>query len=217
MSKVGKIIKIDNSNGKEKLSFIPYKQNFSFSIDAGNTLEFKTRNSIQSLYYEQSIPKGNVSVQDTFDPQPGGELTEFADGMTISGFDFGQDAVNGEESDAMHDFLNSLPTSGIQPNQDDEYELLPYTDDHAVLVAHNSFGAWVLIAYDPEHYDGQYVYWEGDPMSGGEIEVIHGWNNLTDGKCTFSGSLTIGEPNDITPPTWNGVLIGAVTSGGGVI
>ena len=55
MSKVGKIIKIDNSNGKEKLSFIPYKQNFSFSIDAGNTLEFKTRNSIQSLYYEQSL------------------------------------------------------------------------------------------------------------------------------------------------------------------
>lgn len=71
MSKVGKIIKIDNSNGKEKLSFIPYKQNFSFSIDAGNTLEFKTRNSIQSLYYEQSLPRGNVTVQDSFDPDPG--------------------------------------------------------------------------------------------------------------------------------------------------
>ena len=81
MTKIDKIVKIDNSTNDEPIAFVPKGQNFTYTVDAGETLEFKVRNSSDALYYVvNDIPGATVSTQSSFDSDGG--LTPFPDGYS---------------------------------------------------------------------------------------------------------------------------------------
>lgn len=68
MKKIGTIVKIDNSKNTERIDFVPQNQSFSYTVDAGDVLEFKVKNASQALYYEkQNIVGATISTQDSFD------------------------------------------------------------------------------------------------------------------------------------------------------
>lgn len=55
------IIKIKNNSDKD-FSFVPYGQNFRYTIKSGDMLEFRVKNNQQSLYYQKLLEK-DVDVE----------------------------------------------------------------------------------------------------------------------------------------------------------
>lgn len=134
-------------------------------------------------------------------------LTPFENGQTITGFDFGSEAINGQISSDMNAFLNNLPNQQDIPADDGDYYLLPdYEVNNDIFTTLKAFdygvgnGGFALFAASSGHHDGQAVY-----------STENGWMNLTDGKWMVGDSITIGSPVDATPATWNGILVGAIT------
>ena len=199
MTKIDKIVKIDNSNNTEPVTFVPKGQNFTYTIGAGDTLEFKTDDSSAQLYYVvQNIPGAVVSTQDHFDdgPIPPTGLTPFEVGQTISGFDFG-DVQNGDTNAEMDAWLAGLTYDDYNHN------LITFGDGSILMATDLSAGG----------YDGYAIVL----TTGGVLystvafyDYTSGYNGLTDGKFSIGQSVTVDTIDDTTPPTWNGIFIGAV-------
>ena len=121
-------------------------------------------------------------------------LEQFQVGQSVTAFDFG-DVQNGDTNEAMQAFLE-----GLTYGQEGEVILLSATVGEATATLRaKSFGEgnlYALYAYMGE---------TGAPL------YENGYTGLTDGKFAFGATATCESVNDTTPPTWNGILVGAVT------
>ena len=135
-------------------------------------------------------------------------LTQFYNGQTITGIDFGN-VQNGDTSSAMDAFLKSLGT--VEPT------MLLYEDGDNGLFAGASGDGAEKVGYMVSMLEGMppiAIYaTEATEING--ITFTEGYQNLTSGKYTLTNSITLNVENgvaeDTTPPTWNGVLMGAYT------
>lgn len=80
---MNKIVTIDNEKGNKPISFVPYRQNFTWSVPAGDKLQFKASSGVSALYYLLST---NCELKKDFDPDPTpGGLVPYEVGKTIKG------------------------------------------------------------------------------------------------------------------------------------
>lgn len=129
-------------------------------------------------------------VSDT--PTPPMGLTPFSVGQSVTAFDFGE-VENDETSEAMQAFLE-----GLTYDQDNMVILLSATAGEATATLRArkvGESTYALYAYMGD---------TGAPL------YENGYKGLTDGKFAFGATATVETVNDTTPPTWNGVLVGAV-------
>lgn len=164
------------------------------------TKVFKEPDSYIQRVLKRFITRMNPSSwEDSEEPTPPGpepgELVAFSVGQTISAFDFG-DFENGDINEEMQAFLD-----GLTYGQDEEVILLSATAGGvtATLRARALGGGSNCALY-------AYMGDTGTPL------YENGYKGLTDGKFVFGATATCESVNDTTPPTWNGVLIGAVVS-----
>lgn len=120
-------------------------------------------------------------------------LEQFQVGQSVTAFDFG-DVQNGDTNAGMEAFLE-----GLTYGQEGYVILLSATAGEATAtlrarkVGENNYA---LYAYMGD---------VGAPL------YENGYTGLTDGKFAFGATATVETVNDTTPPTWNGIFIGAVT------
>ena len=158
----------------------------SVTVD-GATSEYNSTTGVISL----SNPTGNVTIAATCDVQEQG-LTPFLVGQSVTAFDFG-DVQNDETSEAMQAFLE-----GLTYGEDNMVILLSATAGEATATLRARMlgeSTYALYAYMGD---------TGAPL------YENGYKGLTDGKFAFGATATVETVNDTTPPTWNGVLVGAV-------
>ena len=160
----------------------------------------------------------NLGVVGTYGDEPvpptPGSLTPFEVGQTISGYDFG-DVSNGDVSAEINAFLAGLTYDGgsnstLVTGLGNSY-LLFATD----LSAFGGSGYALIAVIDSGDQGACPVYCtEDNSQSGTPMTITLGWQNLTDGKIMSNITLpTISTIYDTTPPSWNGILVGAVGAG----
>lgn len=158
----------------------------SVTVD-GATSEYNSTTGVISL----SNPTKNVTIAATCIAQGQG-LTPFTVGQNATAFDFG-DVENGDTNAEMQAFLDGL-TYG--------------QEEYVILLSATAGGVTATLRareLGPSNY-GLYAYM-GDT---GAPLYEKGYKGLTDGKFAFGATATVETVNDTTPPTWNGVLVGAV-------
>lgn len=173
---------------------------------AGSTITVTTGSDGVNYYLNK---EGTfVKIETGGDEPVPGEFIAFEVKKSYSGIDFGN-VVLGETSATMDEFLAGLD----------------YEDDQCMLLAGDlSDGTdYFLAAVYAEEVHALLVGGEGDSVifysDKDDIDFGNkGWKNLTDGKFIFPFSYTVNEDgiNDTTPPTWNGVLFGAIEGEAGL-
>lgn len=225
-------IKIENNTDKV-FSFRPYRQNFIWKINPGDILELKTNSAGASLqYYKSVLPYAEVSMIDEFDPgpTPGGGLTPFADGQTISGIVVDPNGrPTGYEDTTLYptvvDAMNAwFATLGLSDGQDadlinkNDYITAMNTDDKYSLTILNR----MLQPQTSEMELFEFVFL-GDEMEG----MAAGWwaiytNNNEEmdvQPLTAQTTMTLAQTlSDVSPESGlsaiNGTVVGAVVGGG---
>ena len=171
-------------------------------------------NSTIQHIYDVDTSAWNGVLIGAVEAEPSGGLTGFADGQTITGYDFGADAVNGATSNAMDTFINDIPAgsyvNGVYSmvGDIDQGTWLIGVFDLDALGMSGGGKALCVLASDGEHEAETPVY-----ATAQSSFANRGWDGLTDGKlmANIEGGCEVSAPIvDTTPPTWNGVLIGAV-------
>ena len=204
------IVKLDNSEGTKPLHFVPYRQNFPVTVEAGSILEFKSNDAATLLYYIKSVGKDRASIQNEFDPEPGpGGLTEFYDGQTITGIQFDTSKEN-ELTEWLHG-LSAFESS-------DSITLVCRSAPHAGLVlgitkADLGGGAVAYIVACGVNGDSPVFVFSDVAIP--EYGIVQGFQNLTDGKLIADDTYTVGtdgeDPGVNTDVTgWNGIFFGAI-------
>lgn len=95
MTKIDKIVKIDNSTNANPLTFVN-RLGINFTVPSNDTLEFKVKRSLDALYYTKSIGSEYCSTQDHFDSDSG--LVAFKAGDKLSTIKFADLTTDAIES-----------------------------------------------------------------------------------------------------------------------
>lgn len=182
-------------------------------IKEGWNLEILNKDNIYKLPQEYTIREIDQSAT-YWNGISMGAVVEEVQGLSmlkvnqrIGGFDFGN-VQDGEISPEMENFLASVDISN-----GNLYELVALQQD-------NVEGSLSIGYIEGVHYlafstlvdkiedKGVLLYLDKDDPDFG----ARGWHNITDGKVGLvsSDKMRITYINDTIPPTWNGVLIGAV-------
>lgn len=194
------IVKLDNSKGTKPLHFVPYRQNFPVTVEAGSTLEFKSNDAATLLYYIKSVGKDRASVQSEFDPDPGpepGGLTEFRAGQTISGIIVDPTAIPSGFS-SMAEYITT-------------------TGEKDLLMADVYISSSGFLHVAPTD-DNMAIYFP-EPVPDYGIETAGWWNIVDDTPSKILEQITIQMPHSQTLSSedideafapLNGVVLGAV-------
>ena len=197
-------------NQEDLAAFDAAKEFMFYGVPAaGSTITVTTGSDGVNYYLNK---EGTfVKIETGGDEPVPGEFIQFYKGQTITGIDFG-DVQEEETSTGITQFLNGLEG---QYTQDGMKELLSLGD-----------GEYGISAVDGSYYGGVgYMLVVGETVVystavniAGEgtwqmpFDTKLGFQNLTDGKFMIGKTVTVDDdPVDTTPPTWNGVFVGAIT------
>ena len=159
------------------------------------TVELSSGNSVTSMSAKFASLNGTVFGAVLTDTP----LTQFGGGLTIEGIDFG----NVSNGDTNSDLANLL--LGYEGN---DGSFVSFANGMA-LQGGSTDGKGLLYLWLGE--DSEPIVFYATATIEGLVETV-GYQNLTDGKYTFSESTTVGTVGtDFSD--WNGTLIGALAGG----
>lgn len=169
----------------------------------------------KELSYIEKITAFISNMRDNNGAEPGptpASLIPFAKNQVIKGFDFGN-VNNGDTNADLDAFLLGLEVS-MEPQP-----LMFGSDDVMLLATHIvvpdvQINAGVIFGGDFDHdIPGDIVfYYSTDTFEMEGMQIVKGYQNLTDGKFGYLDPNTTSTVSDVREDEslWNGIFVGAV-------